>query len=133
MPKFAVLGAANLGLQSRHPAHLVDESQRPRDRLQRPALGAHREQRRDHARADHQRRAEQIAAEQAHARAGVDQRAEQPGPRDAADTGTDRVEDRDGERVSTRYAEGYYSMMVEWIRSGTVTGSYGRAIVNRAG
>jgi len=42
------------------------------------------------------------------------------------------AEDRDGERVYTRYADGYYPMMVEWIRSGTVTGPYGRAAIAQA-
>lgn len=45
------------------------------------------------------------------------------------DHGILEFELRDGERVSTRYAEGYYPMMVEWIRSGTVTGPYGRAVI----
>jgi dipeptidyl aminopeptidase/acylaminoacyl peptidase len=43
------------------------------------------------------------------------------------DHGILEFEVRDGERVYTRYAEGYFPMMVEWIRSGTVTGSYGRS------
>ena len=47
----------------------------------------------------------------------------------ATDHGILEFEERDGERVHTRYAEGYYSMMVEWIRSGTVTGPYGRATI----
>ena len=47
----------------------------------------------------------------------------------ATDHGILEFEERDGERVYTRYAEGYYSMMVEWIRSGTVTGPYGRATI----
>ena len=49
------------------------------------------------------------------------------------DHGILEFEERDGERVYTRYAEGYYPMMVEWIRNGTVAGSYGRAIVRAAG
>ena len=51
----------------------------------------------------------------------------------ATDHGILEFEERDGERVYTRYAEGYYPMMVEWIRGGTVTGPYGRAIVSSAG
>ena len=47
----------------------------------------------------------------------------------ATDHGILEFEERDGERVYTRYAEGYYPMMVEWIRSGTVTGPYGRAAI----
>ena len=46
------------------------------------------------------------------------------------------AEDREapyGARVYTRYAEGYYPMMVEWIRSGTLIGPYGRAIVRVTG
>jgi len=35
--------------------------------------------------------------------------------------------------VYARYAEGYYPMMVESIRGGTVTGLYGRAIVSSGG
>jgi hypothetical protein len=46
-----------------------------------------------------------------------------------ADHGILEFEERDGERVFTRYSEGYYPMMVEWIRSGTVTGPYGRAAI----
>jgi len=42
------------------------------------------------------------------------------------DHGILEFEERDGERVYTRYGEGYYPMMVEWIRSGTVTRPYGR-------
>jgi pimeloyl-ACP methyl ester carboxylesterase len=49
------------------------------------------------------------------------------------DHGILEYEERDGERVYTRYAEGYYPMMVEWIRTGILTGPYGRAIVNGAG
>jgi pimeloyl-ACP methyl ester carboxylesterase len=49
------------------------------------------------------------------------------------DHGILEFEERDGERVYTRYAEGYYAIMVEWIRSGTVTGPYGRASVSGAG
>ena len=45
------------------------------------------------------------------------------------DHGIIEFETRDGERVYTRYAEGYFPMMVEWIRSGTVTGPYGRAAI----
>ncbi len=41
------------------------------------------------------------------------------------DHGILEYEERDGERVYTRYAEGYFPMMVEWIRNGTVTGPYG--------
>ena len=44
------------------------------------------------------------------------------------DHGIIEFEERDGERMYTRYAEGYYAMMVEWIRRGTVTGPYGRAL-----
>ena len=43
------------------------------------------------------------------------------------DHGIIEFETRDGERRYTRYAEGYYPMMVEWIRTGSVTGPYGRA------
>jgi hypothetical protein len=45
------------------------------------------------------------------------------------DHGIVEYEQRDGERVYTRYAEGYYPMTVEWIRFGTVTGPYGRAAI----
>jgi uncharacterized protein len=45
------------------------------------------------------------------------------------DHGILEFEERDGQRVHTRYAEGYFPMMVEWIRSGTVTGPYGRATI----
>ena len=51
----------------------------------------------------------------------------------ATDHGIVEFEERDGERVYTRYAEDYYPMMIEWIRSGTVTGPYGRAIVSSGG
>ena len=46
------------------------------------------------------------------------------------DHGIIEFEEHDGERTYTRYAEGYYPMMVEWIRSGTVTGPYGRAMIS---
>ena len=46
------------------------------------------------------------------------------------DHGIIEFEEHDGERTHTRYAEGYYPMMVEWIRSGTVTGPYGRATIS---
>ena len=39
--------------------------------------------------------------------------------------------ERDGERVYTRYAEGYYPMMIDWIRSGALAGPYGRATIVR--
>jgi hypothetical protein len=38
-------------------------------------------------------------------------------------------DDSDPPPPATRYAEGYYPMMVEWIRAGTVTGPYGRATI----
>ena len=47
----------------------------------------------------------------------------------ATDHGILEFEERDGERIYTHYAEGYYPMMVEWIRSGTVTGPYGHAAI----
>ena len=51
----------------------------------------------------------------------------------ATDHGIVEFEERYGERVYTRYAEGYYPMMVEWISGGTVTGPNGRAIVSSGG
>jgi hypothetical protein len=34
-----------------------------------------------------------------------------------------------GERVSTRYAPGYFAMMREYARNGRVSGSYGSSVV----
>ena len=45
------------------------------------------------------------------------------------DHGIREFEERDGERVFTRYADGYYAMMVDWILSGALAGPYGRATV----
>ena len=55
----------------------IRKRERPRDLLERLALGRDAPAPHDRGRADHQGGAEQIAAEQARARAGVDQRAEQ--------------------------------------------------------
>ena len=49
---------------------------------------------------DHQRGADQITAEHARARAGVDQRAEQPRSGNAAYPGPDRVEERNRKRAN---------------------------------
>jgi dienelactone hydrolase len=37
----------------------------------------------------------------------------------------------DGERVSTRYAAGYFAMMRDFIRTGRLQGPYGSSVINR--
>ena len=37
----------------------------------------------------------------------------------------------DGERISTRYAAGYFEMMREFVRSGRIAGTYGDAQITR--
>ena len=76
-----------------------NKRQRPRHRFQRLAFGVGAPSPRNEPRRDHQHGAQEIADEHARARAGIDQRAEQPGADDAADPGADRVEERDGERA----------------------------------
>src|SRR6516165_218221 len=62
----------------------VGGGERAADAFQRLAFGRNTIARRDHGRREHQHRADNIAAVQAPARAGVDQRAEHPRSRDAA-------------------------------------------------
>jgi dienelactone hydrolase len=45
----------------------------------------------------------------------------------ATDHGILEFEVRDGKRVSTRYAEGYFPLIVDWVRDGRARGEYGRA------
>ena len=33
----------------------------------------------------------------------------------------------DGERTSTRYADGYYRLVIDWVRDGHAKGQYGSA------
>jgi hypothetical protein len=35
----------------------------------------------------------------------------------------------DGERVSTRYAPGYFAMMRDYVRNGQLSGSYGPSVI----
>src|SRR5262249_19352144 len=77
----------------------LGSGERPADTFQRSAFGGHAVTRRDECRGEHQHRAEEVAYEQAKARTGIDERAEQPGSGDAADAGTDGVEESDGERA----------------------------------
>src|SRR3954454_22293991 len=65
------------------------------DALQRLALGGNGEQRPDQRRREHQDRAEQVAAENAPARASVDQGAEYPGSCHAAYAGPHGIEEGD--------------------------------------
>jgi uncharacterized protein len=37
----------------------------------------------------------------------------------------------DGERISTRYAPGYFAMMRDFARTGQVSGTYGSSVVAR--
>ena len=39
----------------------------------------------------------------------------------------------DGERVSTRNSDGYFLMMRDFIRNGRIPGTYGSAVIFRAG
>jgi pimeloyl-ACP methyl ester carboxylesterase len=39
--------------------------------------------------------------------------------------------DAKGERVSTRYAPGYFAMMADFIKDGAIKGAYGRAAISR--
>src|SRR6266851_1873226 len=72
-----------------------DARQRPRDAFERLPFGSDADRQLDTGRPDHQPGAEQVAEEHRAALAAADQEAEQPGRRDAADRGPERVEDRD--------------------------------------
>ena len=79
---------------------VIHKRERPRDSFERLALGRDAPDRHaTTAAAIISADAEQVAGEDAVARAGIDQGAEQPGPATPPMPGADRVEQRDGERA----------------------------------
>src|ERR1700681_2369303 len=78
---------------------LLHKGQRPCNRFQRPALGRDGVTPRDNGRSDHQSRPQKIARENAAARSCINQRPEQSGAGDAANSGSDRIEQRDRQRT----------------------------------
>src|ERR1700722_3861459 len=77
---------------------LLHKGQRACNRFQRPALGRDGVAPRDASRRDHQPRSEQVARENAVARAGVDQRAKQSRTDDAANSRSHGIEQRNRQR-----------------------------------
>src|SRR5439155_10029922 len=77
---------------------LVERRERPRDELQRLALGADADKELDNRRADHQRRAKEIAEKNRAALAAADEQAKEPRRGDPAERRPERVEEGDRHR-----------------------------------
>src|SRR6266851_8572561 len=90
-----VAGATKL--QHRIAPSRADLRQRRGDRFKGPALRGDADRQLDERRADHQRRREEVAVDNVGARAALDQPTEQRGRDDAAEEGTDRIKQGNGE------------------------------------